>query len=140
MTDSIYWLNLKSGRPLRSLEHQGQIIGGHLDGFDKLETSVCRKFLEIVDIAHAPLRILSAKTLIERRIAGRGMLAAALEGPIEEQPPLGSQVTPGAGKQPFRNAPRRDVNHIGAEHRQQIFGAVAIVQLDAPLRVGEVDP
>src|ERR1700687_2285934 len=105
MAHSIYWLNLKSGRPLRSLEYQDQVIGGHLDDFDVLETGICREFFQIFDIAHAPFAVLSAKALIERGIAGRGVLAAALERPIEEQPPLGSQVTPGAGKQPFGNPP-----------------------------------
>ena len=51
-----------------------------------------------------------------------------------------AQVTPGTGKQPFRNAPGRDVNHIGAEHRQQICGAAAIVHLGTPFRIGQIDP
>src|SRR4029077_1684288 len=115
-------LDLKSGGPLRSLEYQRQIVGGHLDGFDKLETGACPEFLQIVDIAHAPFGVLVAKAFIERGIAGCGMLAAALERPIEEQPPSDLQVAPGAGKQPFRDPPWRYVDHIGAEHRQQICG------------------
>src|SRR6476659_9829289 len=68
------------------------------------------------------------------------MLAVALERSVKEQPPTGPQITARTCEQALGNAPWRDVDHIGAEHRQQFAGAAAVAHLGTPCRIGKVDP
>ena len=77
------------------------------------------QLLDIGDVAHAPFGIAVAQAGVEHRIAERGVLAVALERPVEKQPPVGAQIARRACEQALGDAPRRDVDHIGAEHRQQ---------------------
>ena len=90
------------------------------------------QLFEIGDIAHAPFGVTLAQAGVEHRVAERGMLAVALERTIEKQPPVGAQIARGAGEQAFGDAPRRDVDDVGAEHRQQFFGPTAVLHQRMP--------
>ena len=68
------------------------------------------------------------------------MLAIAFERAVEKQPPIRPQITRSTGKQAFGDAPRRDVNDVGTEYRQQSARPAAVVHLGAPCRIGQIDP
>ena len=72
------------------------------------------KRLQIADIAHAPIRIARAQTLIEGGVRRRIVHAVFLEGPVQQQQPARFQQAPGATKQTLRGIPGRDVNHVEA--------------------------
>src|SRR5258705_5941231 len=122
---------------IRSLEYQDQIVGRHRHDFAQREPNAPGQLLDIDDVAHAPFGVLLAQTGVEQGIAERGMLAVALERSIEEQPAVIVQMARRAGKQPLRHAPRRNVDDIGAEDRQQ-FAWTA--RSGKPVWVRKVDP
>ena len=55
--------------------------------------------------------------------------AAALERSVDEQPAVRPQIARRACDQPFGHRPWRDVDDIGAEHREQRPGPAAVVHL-----------
>src|ERR1019366_7913302 len=64
-------MHRRSGR-FRPLEHQSEIVGGHLGDFDKRQTGTRCQLLQGLDIADAPFGVAFAKTRVERGIAERG--------------------------------------------------------------------
>src|SRR5712671_1091993 len=125
------------GKLAGSFEYQNLVVGGHRYDLAQCQPDATGQLLEIVDIAHAPFGVVLAQTGVEHGIAERGMLAVALERPVEEQPPVVAQMARRTRKQPFRHAPRRNVDHIGAEDRQQLAGPAACGK---PVRIRKVDP
>jgi hypothetical protein len=68
------------------------------------------------------------------------VLAVALERPVQEQPSVVSKRASRTCEQTLGNAPRRDVDHVGAEHRQQFAGTAAVLHWGIPGRIGQIDP
>src|SRR5437879_1156728 len=124
----------------RSLEGQHQIVGGHFRHFAQHESGALAELLEIGDIAHAPFGIAFAKAGVEHGVRERGVLAVALERAVQEQLTVAAQIISGARKQALRDAPWRDVDDVGAEHRQQFCRRAGALHCRNPLRVGEIDP
>src|SRR3984957_1556695 len=92
----------RSGR-FRSGKHQDQVVGRHFGNLDQHKTGFPGQLFHSLDIAYAPFGVPFAKARVEHGIADRGMLAAALERPVQKQPTVRAQVTPRAFEQPFRN-------------------------------------
>jgi hypothetical protein len=68
------------------------------------------------------------------------VLAATLERAIKKEPPVVTQIARASREQSLGDTPRRDVDHIGAKHRQQIFRPAAVMHRLVPRRIGEIDP
>jgi hypothetical protein len=81
-----------------------------------------------------------AQARIESCIAFGAMPAAARKGTIEEEHSALAQGTPCASDQSLRDAPWRDVNDIGAEHREQLARTTFGPHRLAPGRIGQIDP
>src|SRR5947209_14329713 len=94
----------------------------------------------ICDVPHAPFGIVAAQAGIERRVARRGVRAVALKRSVQKQSAVRTEVPRRAGNQAFGDAPWRNVDHVGAEHRKQQSRAAAVMHLGAPCRIGQVDP
>src|SRR5690349_13278834 len=136
----------KRGRGMRlasaargAREHQDQVVAGHLDGLAQGEAIAGGERLDIGDVAHAPFGIFLAQPRVEHGIGDRRVMAPALERAIEVEPAIVAEIVRGAREQAFGGAPWRDVDHIGAEHGEQLLRAGAVGHLAAPGRVGQID-
>src|ERR1700757_938241 len=85
-------------------EHQDEIVGGHLNDLAQGKAAVCGEPFDIGDIAHAPLRIRLAQAGVEHGVRDRGVLAVALERPIEQEETVASQSAAGAGDPALRDS------------------------------------
>ncbi len=124
----------------RPPEHQDEVVGGHLEDFSQFEPHAFGKPGDIADVAHAPFRVLRLQAGVEHGVADRGMPAVALEGAIEEQPPVLAQMARGAGKQSLRHAPGRDVDDVGTKDCEQLAGRMAVERGHRPVGIGKIDP
>jgi len=77
---------------------------------------------KVGDVAHAPFRVLPAQAFVERRVARRVVLPVAFERAVEKQPAAGGEMPARAGEQAFGDRPRRDVDDVGAEYRNEGHG------------------
>ena len=109
-----------------------------------IKASPCRRgqLFEILDIAHAPFGIAVAQAGVEHRIAERGVLAVALERPVEKQPPVRTQIAPRARDQALR---RRATARCGSHWRRTPPATCrgrcrTVTHLRAPCGIGQVDP
>jgi hypothetical protein len=125
---------------LGSTEYQREIIGRHVGDLDQRKAGVACEFFHRLDIAYAPFGIALPQARIKSRIAFRQVLAATCEGTVKEKHPTFAQGTPCAGNQTLGDAPWRDVNDIGAEHREQLAGATFRPHRITPGRIGQIDP
>ena len=95
----------------------------------------------VADVAHAPLRVARPEARIECRVARRGVAAVLLERPVEIEHAVGGEQPRGAGHQPLRRRPRRNVDHVdrhdgvGMRHRP---GRRGHVEFDRRAQVGRV--
>ena len=66
-------------------KYQNKVVGGQLGDFDEIQIHAFGKRAYVGDVPHAPFGIVVPQAGVERRIAGRGVLAVALEGTVEKQ-------------------------------------------------------
>ena len=98
-------------------EHEREVVCGHLDDLRRREADGGRDALEVVDVAHAPARVLAAKALVEALVAGRRVLAAALERAVHIKEARRRQHARRAAEQRLGRRPGRDVDHVDVEDR-----------------------
>ncbi len=103
-------------------------------GYRRGKARTFGKPLQVADIAHAPCGVFCTQAGIECRVVRRGVGAVAHEGAVDEKVPSGHKKAPGAGEQVLRHGPRRNMQHVEAEH-----GGELAAGSPGPIRVGEVD-
>src|SRR5215510_14564310 len=131
---SAFWSIL----PKRARESQYEIVCRHWDYIGGGQASVLRQHIEVVNIADAPLSIFGTQRGIELRIARRGALAAALERPVDKKAAILFEQ-PACGRyQILRYRPRRNVQHVYAEHGRK-RSASAAASRPCPMRIGKID-
>ena len=80
----------------------------------------------------------SARSVGSKRcVARRGVGAAALERTVDEQAAAVAQEAAGAGEQILRHRPRRNVQHVDAQHGGE--RPAAPLARPRPVRIGKID-
>mmetsp|Transcript_43166 Transcript_43166/g.140635 ORF Transcript_43166/g.140635 Transcript_43166/m.140635 type:complete len:260 (+) Transcript_43166:22-801(+) len=118
--------------------HQQKVVCGHGDPLEQRDARLVREGAEVaLDIPVPPARVARTQRAVKVGVALGGVLASGGEGPVDAQAATVCQDARRASKQTLGHHPRRDVAHIGDDHRIKALWLELSPVADAGAVVGE---